>query len=225
MKVFRALFLLVWGFSPICSATFYLPPVTDPNITELATGYNPWMTKYTGSPDPQKLTFVLMTGGCLPVEEGGSSFYQDASTGFRQRCEELDIACQCRPMIKTSKMNPPQPTSLYDGFHESVWEVRRILEEHRQGRINVGGISAKLSYQDPELFEEARELGVPIFLMGVNKPYPGEPEYNFPQPTGFIGTDQAFLGRTMARKYTLCDVTKVGLHEFSTHDSPISLSL
>jgi hypothetical protein len=199
MKVCRALFLLVCGFSPICSATFYLPPASDPNITKLTTGYNPWMNKYTGSPDPQELTFVLMTGGCLPLEEGGSDFYQDTGTGFRQRCEELNIACQCRPIIKTDKMNPPQPSSLFNGSGDAVWEVRRILEEHRQGRINVAGISAKLSYQDPEVFNEARELGVPIFLMGINKPYPGENEYYMPQPTGFIGTDQAFLGRTMAR--------------------------
>jgi hypothetical protein len=201
MEVFRVLFLLVWGFSPICSATFYLPPepLNDPNITELTTGFNPWMSKYTGSPDPQELTFVLMTGGCLPLEEGGSDFYQDTGTGFRQRCQELNITCQCRPIIKTNKMNPPQPESLFQGMGDAVWEVRRILEEHRQGRINVAGISAKLSYQDPEVFNEARELGVPIFLMGINKPYSGEKEYNMPQPTGFIGTDQAFLGRTMAR--------------------------
>jgi hypothetical protein len=201
MKLFRTLFLLTWGFSPIYSEMFYLPPVpaNDLNITELTTGYNPWMNRYSGSPDPQKLTFVLMTGGCLPLEEGGSDFYQDTGTGFRQRCKELNISCQCRPIIKTDKMNPPQPESLFNGMADAVWEVRRVLEEHRQGRINVGGISAKLSYQDPEVFNEARELGVPIFLMGDNQPYPDEMEYIVPQPTGFIGTDEAFVGRTMAR--------------------------
>jgi hypothetical protein len=201
MKVFRVLFLLALGFSPICSETFYLPPepLNDPNITELTTGYNPWMSKYTGSSDPQELTFVLMTGGCLPLDEGGSDFYQDTGTGFRQRCKELNINCQCRPIIKTHKMNPPQPESLFNGMIDAVWEVRRILEEHRQGRINVAGISAKLSYQDPEVFNEARKLGIPIFLMGVNKPYPDENESNMPQPTGFIGTEEAFVGRTMAR--------------------------
>jgi hypothetical protein len=37
---------------------FYLPPApaNDPNITELTTGYN-LDEQYTGSPDPQELTF------------------------------------------------------------------------------------------------------------------------------------------------------------------------
>jgi len=191
------------------SPAFYLPPVNDPNITQLTTGYNPWMTKYTGNGDnaadadtfdPMKKTLVLMTGGCLPLDEGGSDFYQDASTGWRQRCAELKVQCQCRPIINANKFNPPQADdNIFQGMSEAVWEVRRLLAEHLNGTINVGGISAKLSYQDPAVFDEARALGVPIFLMGVNKPYAGEPEYEFSQPTGFIGTDQAGVGRTMAR--------------------------
>jgi hypothetical protein len=48
--------------------------------------------------DPQKLTFVVMTGGCLPLEEGGSDFI---------KIPELDTAsvageypCQCDLSLK-----------------------------------------------------------------------------------------------------------------------------
>ena len=165
-------------------------------------GYNPWMSKYNykGVKDPEAPVIVMMTGGCLPLEEGGSDFYQDAGRGFPQRCEELNLNCQCRPIIKPQKWNPPQPdASIFNGTAEFVWEIRRLLDEHRRGLINVGGISAKATYHDPRIFDEAKEMGIPIFLVGINKPLPGEKEYSLSQPTDFIGTNQAFLGRTMAR--------------------------
>jgi hypothetical protein len=195
------LLLLLLAASPSSAAAFPLAPETDPNITQATWGFNPWMERYNAaSVDPTVVTHVMLTGGCLPVEEGGSNFYQDAGTGFRQRCAELGIACQCRPAIKPEKWNPPQADkSIFNGSEECVWFIRLLLDEVRRGLITVGGISAKCSYQDPAVFEEAAALGVPLFLMGINKPYEGELEYDWPQPTGFIGTDQAFLGRTMAR--------------------------
>eukprot|EP00977_Amphora_coffeiformis_P000770 scaffold162_cov176-Amphora_coffeaeformis.AAC.30 len=186
--------------------SFSLPPPPYPNVTQLTYGYNPWMDQYTGVPKSDSTTvptIVLLTGGCLPLEEGGSDFYQDAETGFREQCSQFvkeGIQCQCRPVINPTLWNPPQADeSIYEGMAECVWEIRRLLDEHRRGLLNVGGISAKCSYEDPSVFAEAEALGVPLFLMGVNQPFPGEPQYDMFQPTGFIGTDQAFLGRTMAR--------------------------
>jgi hypothetical protein len=70
---------------------------------------------------------------------------------------------------------------------DAVWEVRRILEEHRQ--LNQRGWNfAKLSYQDPEVLNEARGLRS-HFPLGVNKPYPDDEEAEA-QPTGFIGTEE-----------------------------------
>lgn len=184
----------------VVAASFSLPPPPFPNVTQLRSGYNPWMDRYTGAPDASKPTLVLMTGGCLPLDEGGSDFYQDAGTGFIQRCAQLGVACQCRPIISPTKWNPPQPdSSIFGDMRECIWEIRRLLNEHRQGLINVGGISAKCSYEDPTVFAEAEALGVPLFLLGANQPFPDEEEYHMLQPTGFIGTDQGFLGRTMAR--------------------------
>jgi len=103
-----------------------------------------------------------------------------------------------RPVANPEEMNPPQNASLYgcpdDCVDHPVWEIRRLLDEHRRGLINVGGISVKLSYQDPRVFLEAEQLGVPLFLLEANKPLPGDKEYGMPQPTGFIGVDQAYLG-------------------------------
>ena len=184
---------------------FHLPTVTDPNVTENIVGYNPWMPRYQGSADPSKPTIVLMTGGCLPVEEGGSDFYQDARRGFYDECAKFgDVQCQCRPIIDPSKWQPKEilgltDETIFNGIVECKWEIRRLLDEHKKGLINVAGISAKCSFDQPELFDELREHNIPIFLMGVNQPFPDEPEYNVPQPTGFLGTDQAFLGKTLAR--------------------------
>ena len=184
---------------------FHLPTVTDPNVTENIVGYNPWMPRYQGSADPSKPTIVLMTGGCLPVEEGGSDFYQDARRGFYDECAKFgDVQCQCRPIIDPSKWQPKDilgltDETIFNGIVECKWEIRRLLDEHKKGLINVAGISAKCSFDQPELFDELREHNIPIFLMGVNQPFPDEPEYNVPQPTGFLGTDQAFLGKTLAR--------------------------
>ena len=192
---------------------FYLPPPLNESIRTLTTGYNPWMNKYTGhNPDvgPDVPHIVLMTGGCLPLEENGSTFLRDAGRGFIQRCQELldknvygrdQLACQCRPILSPTKFNPPYEhgTALYQGMAECVWEIRRLLQEHRQGLIRVGGISAKCSYEDQTLFTEAEELGIPLFLIGVNQPFPDEAFAVGPQPTGFVGSDLAYLGSTMAR--------------------------
>jgi len=75
---------------------FHLPPPPDPNVTKLTDGYNPWMDIYTGSDDPNVLAFVMITSGC--VEGIGSPFFEDAAPGFARRCEELGVACQCRPV-------------------------------------------------------------------------------------------------------------------------------
>jgi hypothetical protein len=150
-------------------AAFLLPPVNYPNVTEATWGYNPWMSKYIT--DPTKITIVMMTGGCLSVEEGGSAFYQDAAKGFWQRCAELDINCQCRPIIKPTEWNPPmEDNSIYydNNITEAAWHIKKLFADHRAGRINVGAISAKAGYETglPEIYDEARELDIPIFLMG-----------------------------------------------------------
>ena len=185
---------------------FVTPTPEDFNLTEadwnLTTGYNIWMPQYNGG-DPSKKTFVMMTGGCLPVEYGGSFFYQDAAVAFNVSCEELGIECKCRPIIDFPDWNVNISETLWPPFshdmHHCSWEIRRILDEHRRGVIDLGGISAKCDFRHPQIYDEARELGVPIFLLGANPLTPEDEEYGVPEPEGYIGTDQVFLGQTMAR--------------------------
>jgi hypothetical protein len=130
---------------------------------------------------------LLITGGCIPVDEGGSDSYQDARNGWWDTCEKLGIECQCRPMSKYNNWNVPINASdvsshnLYQDMHAASWEVLRILDEHRRGLIKLGGLSVKCDFRHPEIYNQARELGVPVFLMGRNEPRPGEENYGLPQ--------------------------------------------
>ena len=107
---------------------FFLPPPVNETIRRYTTGYNPWMDQYTGpnpGVDASVPHIVLMTGGCLPLDENGSTFLRDAGRGFDQRCQELvelhgadKLACQCRPIIKPSLFNPPyeKDVEIYQGM-------------------------------------------------------------------------------------------------------------
>jgi hypothetical protein len=185
---------------------FVIPAPEDLNITESdwnqTTGYNVWMPEYSGG-DPTKKTFVMMTGGCLPIEEGGSYFFQDAAIAFEVGCEERGLECKCRPIVDIDEWNVFINETLWDplshDMHHCSWEIRRILDEHRRGVIDLAGIAAKCDFRHPQIYDEARELGVPIFLLGYNPLTPEDEEYGLPEPDGYIGTDLEFLGQTMAR--------------------------
>lgn len=172
--------------------------VADSNWTE---GYNPWMPEYYGSEDPSETTFVLLTGGCIPVEFGGSTFFQESAPGWRKRCDDLGIACKCRPIIKSAKWNVdiPKNSGVYGGTHHCSWEIRRVLDEHRRGLIKLGGVAAACDFRHPAIYNEAREIGVPIFLVNKNRPEPGDNEYGLPEPDGYVGVDSRQLGKTMAK--------------------------
>ena len=185
---------------------FVTPTPEDFNLTEAdwnqTTGYNIWMPQYHGG-DPSKKTYVMMTGGCLPVEERGSFFYQDAAVAFNVSCHELGVECKCRPIIEIPDWNVVINQTLWPPFfhdmHHCSWEIRRILDEHRRGVIDVAGIAAKCDFRHPQIYDEARELGVPIFLLGANPLTSDDEDFGVPEPEGYIGTDQVFLGQTMAR--------------------------
>lgn len=66
-------------------------------------------------------------------------------------------------------------------MHHCSWEIRRILDEHRRGLIKLGGISAKCDLRHPEIYDEARELRVPVFLMEKNAPKLGDEDYGKPE--------------------------------------------
>jgi hypothetical protein len=106
---------------------------------------------------------------------------QDARNGWWDTCEKLGIECQCRPIIKYTKWNVPVESFYYGGIHHCSWEIMRILDEHQRGLIKLGGISAKCSLRNPEIYNRARELGVPVFLMETNAPRPGDSDYGKPE--------------------------------------------
>jgi len=183
---------------------FLFPPPPNASLADLTLGYNPWMTQYTGAPESTtEPTFVLMVGACITEEMGGTAsaqFYSDAVVAFWQECQEKQMQCQCRPMAKPDRWNPPQEDrSIYNGMADTEWELHRLFREHEQGLISVGGITIKASFEAPYMFDKARELDIPLFLLGVNEPWPGDREESFVQPHGYIGTNNAFLGTTMAR--------------------------
>mmetsp|Transcript_19639 Transcript_19639/g.47404 ORF Transcript_19639/g.47404 Transcript_19639/m.47404 type:complete len:848 (-) Transcript_19639:23-2566(-) len=178
------------------------------NNTDTNWGYNPWMEQYSyRGADPTGPYFLLLASACIPEEEGGSRTMGDMAVGFWKTCTELDMNCQCRPIVKYNKWNvdvtlPNREEvgyGIYQGMHHCSWETRRALDEHRRGLIKLAGISTRCGMQDPLIYEEARQLGVTVFVNGMNPPVPGQEEYGWPEPDGFIGVDEELYGRTMAK--------------------------
>ena len=158
---------------------FYLPMPEELNITEtnFTWGYNPWMPEYNWkSVDSNKPTFVMLSPSCIDFEEElGSLIFRDMATAWRKTCEELGMQCQCRPIVRHNFWNVENKPSgdFWQGIHRCSWETRRVLDEHRKGLINLAGVSTRCSMRDPDIYDEARELGVPVFVTNMNPPKPG----------------------------------------------------
>jgi hypothetical protein len=158
---------------------FYLPSPEELNITTTTNytwGYNPWMEEYSHrSVLPERPIYVMLAGACLPEEEGGSESMGDMSIGWNITCASLNMYCQCRPIVKTDKWNTDTypSTDIYQGLHHCSWETRRVLDEHRKGLVKLAGVSTRCGMVNGEIYDEARELGVPIFVTDMNPPVPG----------------------------------------------------
>ena len=211
----------------------------DTNWTSVG-GYNPWMPQYVGdgtgnlndnSTDTDNDTteepiFVLLTGGCLNEDElGSATAFIDVAVAWRLTCADKNMTCLCRPLVdpqywnvntgqeegSVSIIDQEAAISINQGLHYCSWEIRRVLDEYKRGIIkNLGGIAAQCGHYDPYIYEEAKLLGVPIYLIDVGKPEPpiivNEEDgtetlgiYTYPEPNGYIGIDNEFLGQSMGK--------------------------
>ena len=101
--------------------------------------------------------------------------------------------------VYTYDPNPIISHLIFQGIHKCSWYIRRVLYEHRMGLLNVGGITTHcpFGYGDDLVFDEARQVGVPILVF--EQAPPSDIDINpIPQPDGYVGTDYAHLGRSMA---------------------------
>lgn len=110
---------------------------------------------------------------------GGSAFFDAVRLGWEQRCKELGVNCS----HEIGQDHPDFACSHRAGI------VRQWIAE------GVAGIALTPCKEDHgvmiDLFEEARQQGVPIVTFDSDIPNSTRAAY--------VGTDNMFLGRTMAR--------------------------
>jgi gamma-aminobutyric acid type B receptor len=139
--------------------------------------------------ETRKLTFALVSGG--------STFFEPVQTGWETACQSLGIET-CLYIV------PNEMDFDYDTHvHPCVYEVRKLIALKQ-----VDGISARCAYEATEIFQEARDAGIEtvVFDQPSPPPPPGEEEVEVEggfdgahRPSAYIGTDNRFMGRTMAR--------------------------
>ena len=156
---------------------FELPTPEDWNIAEtnFTEGYNPWMPQYNWeSVDTTRRVFVMIAESCLPQDD--DDILEDMAQGWRRTCEELEMQCQCRPIVREDRWNVEnQPSeSIWQGIEPCSWETRRVLDEHRRSLIRLGAVAIRCGFDNPEIYNEARALGVPVFSLQRNPPIPGK---------------------------------------------------
>ena len=172
--------------------------------------------------DVKEVTYVLITEGCTSPDGPGhyDPFYQ-VGVGFSKTCLERNLNCQCRPQYSPKYWNvqlqvpsdynetaTDEELAEYDeeaiiynmvfqGLPKCSWYIRQALHEHRLGLINLGGITTHCAFGDNLIYDEARQVGVPIVLF-TQAPPPDIDINPVPEPDSYVGTNYAELGASVA---------------------------
>jgi gamma-aminobutyric acid type B receptor len=107
---------------------------------------------------------------------GGSAFFDPIKEGFNQRCKELGVTC-----FDVVGFEPTDCTNRTDIVRDWI-------------AMGVNGIAIKPCLDHDVMaviFEEARQAGVPTVTFDDDVPDSAR--------TAYVGTDNKFLGRTMAK--------------------------
>lgn len=140
------------------------------------------------------LALLLSSSGCVMWTEanplrfamvsGGSSFFYPIENGWNAKCEELGVECQYLTDNTTGSgtWSDPNFNKTID-LNECVAQMRHFIEQ------KVDGLAVKCNYDHP-IFQQARDAGIPV--VGFAGYHPGPID-------AYVGTDNVYLGRTMAR--------------------------
>lgn len=118
----------------------------------------------------ENLTFALINGG--------SEFFEPIQHGWEQKCAELGVSCIYRPSNVTEDC-------------DCVCHRTTLVREFIASGVNGVAMKPCRTYELLPLFDEAREAGVHIVTFDSDVPESSRAAY--------VGTDNRFLGRTMAR--------------------------
>ena len=114
----------------------------------------------------------------LGLLNGGSTFFEPVGRGFMSKCQELGIECLVR-------LENPNYTS--SAGYEHCYSKQVVIDEFiAEG---VDGIALKPC--DEYNIESATSQNIPVVTF--------DSDFNETDRAAYIGTDQVFLGRTMAR--------------------------
>ena len=110
---------------------------------------------------------------------GNSPFFDPVRLGWEQKCRELGVTCHYR-LSRT-----PQQNVTMTCTEDRTDQVREFIE------LGVNGIVMEPCRDDGAYIQEAWDAGIPTVTFDADLPESPRVAY--------AGTDQAFLGRTMAR--------------------------
>ena len=124
----------------------------------------------------------------LAIVSGTSAFFEAVPAGWNKKCAELGVTC----LYRDSNFSDPEFVKDIH-IHPCAWQMRRLFE------MQVDGIAAKCGFNvDPEVFREAKDKGIPVVVFDTSPPTEEEKAIHV-EPAAYIGTDNAFMGRTLAR--------------------------
>jgi ABC-type sugar transport system substrate-binding protein len=143
---------------------------------------------------------LILSSGCVILTEakklrfgmasGGSSFFEPIESGWNAKCEELGLDCQYQAENWTwfYEQNGGKSHDNYTRFKEEnlkpcVLQMKQFIKE------KVDGMAVKCNVDHP-VFQEARDAGIPVIGFAGDHPGPID---------AYVGTDNRYLGRIMAR--------------------------
>jgi ABC-type sugar transport system substrate-binding protein len=118
----------------------------------------------------ENLTFGLISGT--------SAFFEPTQPGWFDKCEHLGVKCLY--------LIPNWTTFDREKYmHPCEQEFDKLI------KLKVDGIAATCTYKAVDVFQKAADAGIPVVTFDTAPPgeIPNE---------AYIGTDQRFLGRTLA---------------------------
>jgi ABC-type sugar transport system substrate-binding protein len=124
----------------------------------------------------RQLTFGMVSGD--------STFFDPVKAGWEAECTNRNVTCLYLPVNYTYYFEEQAD----DYVHPCIPLMLDLIE------MGVDGISAACSFDDLTPWQMAHDAGIPLVA------FDSKPPEEFPIPLeGYVGTDQTFLGRTLAR--------------------------
>lgn len=128
----------------------------------------------------------------------GSSFFEPVAQGFLKTCQMLNMDFDYFGELHEGDLNATilqaGPGSRYLGFDRRCKEKINVIQEALANDSGIDGIVLKVPCNESigiQLAQEAHDANIPLVFFDGDSPRS--------KRTAYVGTDNEFLGRTMAR--------------------------